>query len=149
MILALEILTVVHIACAATWFGHKLLLPRDLRDSFGKSVELAQAAVERMNRAEKIGIGSALGTLATGLAMIFTMGGFALMPVRIHIGLALAIAIFVVGGTLGRPAGIRIREAVAANDLESARSSARRLTMVFGIEQLLWTIILVLMVVKR
>jgi hypothetical protein len=57
------VLTVVHIAIAAAWFGHKLLIPGDIRRSAAAVDAQAEAFLIRLRRAERFGILTGLGTV--------------------------------------------------------------------------------------
>jgi hypothetical protein len=147
MLWLLYTVLVLHIASAAAWFGHKLLVPADLRRSLSGAA-VAEGLLSRVEAAQRLGIGSGLATLTTGLVLIHLSGGFGEMPLRIHLGLALVIVMFVLGATLARPAWNRVRAAIPDN-LGEARKSARVLAGVLIVEQVLWLAALGTMVVKR
>lgn len=143
-----DALKILHIIAISSWFGHKLLVPADIRRSLQGDPQAARDLVGRVERAARIGIGSGLVTIASGVALVLTLGGFGVMPVRIHMALALVIVMFVLGGTLARPSWSRARKAIAGGDLDGARAAADRLIIVIVVEQALWLIVLVLMVVR-
>ncbi len=142
----LTALLIAHIATTATWFGHKLLVPGDVRASLNAGVDAARLLLPRLVRAERLGIASGLATVATGVALVLDIGGFSVAPARIHIGLGLVLVMFSMGAAVARPASRHLRAAVDAADLDAAARAARHLLAVLYLEQALWLAILVLMV---
>lgn len=143
MILALRIL---HIALAAAWFGHKLLVPGDIKRSVhgGKAGE--EGLLDRMKRAERLGQLTGIGTLLSGGALLWAVGvdtvGF-----WIWVGAGLVVVAIVIGVTMGRPASQQLRDAVVRQDRVEATVAAGRVNRVLGIESLLWLGALTTMVV--
>ena len=148
MLYALYIAKMIHIVAAAVWFGHKILLPRDLRSSLQAGGDQARGLIPRIERAERLGMASGLLTLFSGFAMILLSGGFAAMPLRIYIGMSLVIVMFLLGAIIARPAWSQVKRGIETEELEASRFGARRLIRVFVIEQSLWAAVLVTMVVK-
>ena len=142
----LTLVRILHVAVAAVWFGHKLLIPADLRQSIGGGVEQARSLVVRLGRAEQLGVITGLGTLLTGLVLVFMIGP-AVVGSGIYVGLGLVLVAIAVGVTVARPASVRLREAVAVGDLEAAGSEARRVSQVLVVESVLWSAALVSMLV--
>jgi len=141
-------LKVVHFAAAATWFGHKMLIPGDCRRSVEARGDVAKALITRIERAEKVGIGSGVLTLLSGVALIFLLGGFGAMPWRIHLGLALVLVSFAVGGLGAAPGWARAKKGIEAEDWDEARAGVRRLSVAMNVEQLIWFVVLIVMVVR-
>ncbi len=100
-------LKVVHIAAAAIWLGHKILIPRDVRRSIRDPASV-QSFFSRMKRAERLGIGSGVVTLLSGVGLVQLVWGLTKAPWRIYVGLVAVLAMFVVGAVLARPAWNRI-----------------------------------------
>lgn len=140
----LLITKILHVAFAAAWFGHKLLIPRDLRQSIHNRHE-HMGLIRRVVRAERVGIVSGLGTLATGIALIVLTTGFAETPLRIWLGLAAVIAMVMVGALLGSPAWRDVRSGLEANDLPHAVSRVGPLIGALRLEGLLWILALTTM----
>lgn len=138
--------TVLHVAVAAAWFGHKLLVPADLRASVAAGPDVARRLIPRMERAERFGVATGLGTLATGLALIFLRGP-SQVRTPIWVGLGLVLAATAVGAIVARPASNRLRLAVGAGDSAAASANARTLSTVLGVESVLWVGALVTMFV--
>ncbi len=142
MVVALK---VVHVAVAAAWFGHKLLVPSDLRSSLGSQSE-AESLVARLRRAEILGIATGLGTPLTGAALVLVIGPLNVQA-TVYIGLALVIVAIAVGAVVARPASMALTETVGDGDLVAARSAAARLTSVLALESVLWSAALVTVLV--
>ena len=140
----LLIVKILHIAFAAAWFGHKILIPRDLRQSIHNRHE-NMGLTKRMTRAERLGIVSGLGTLATGFWLISLTTGFATTPLRIWLGLAAVLAMFLVGGLVGSPAWRDVKAGLADNDLPRAVSRVGALIGALRLESLLWVLALTTM----
>jgi hypothetical protein len=136
--------TVLHVAVAAAWFGHKLLIPADLRSSVAAGPETARRLVPRLERSERFGIATGLGTLATGLGLVFLRGP-AFVRTPIWVGLGLVLAATAMGAIVARPASNRLRRAIGAGDTTAAMTEAGTLSTVLGAESLLWVGALVTM----
>ena len=138
------ITNILHVTFAAAWFGHKLLIPRDLRQSIHSRHE-HMGLIQRVVRAERLGVISGLGTLVTGMALIILTSGFAQTPLRIWLGLAAVIAMFMVGALLVTPAWRDVRSGLEANDLPHAVSRVGSLIGALRLEGLLWVLALTTM----
>ena len=134
MIVALKIL---HVLAAAIWFGHKLLIPGDVRTSI-KDLSGSAMFVDRMKRAERLGIASGLVTVLSGLALTYLVWGLTGAPIRINLGLAAALGMFIVGATVARPAWRRIRSGIERGNAPSAASGIGPSTRALALENLLW-----------
>jgi hypothetical protein len=143
--LLINVVRIVHVGIAAAWFGHKLLIPADIASSLDER-EAAESLVERLHRAETLGIVTGLGTLLTGLALVVMLGPGTVSP-AIYVGLALVGVAIGVGATVARPASIALRATVAAGDLSAARLAAGRLTSVLRTEGILWSGALITMLI--
>lgn len=98
-----------------------------------------------MARAERVGIISGLGTLASGVWLVTLTTGFAETPLRIWLGLAAVLAMFLVGGLVGSPAWRDVRAGLADNDLPRAVSRVGALIGTLRLEGLLWILALTTM----
>ena len=141
----IEVVTIVHVAVAAAWFGHKLLIPRDVRVSL-REPESGKHLVGRMRRARNFGIVAGLLTLGTGVWLVMLSTGFAGAPVTIHIALGIVIVMFLVGFFLARPAWKRIEEAIDAGDTPAAVGGANSFNSALNLESLLWILALSMMI---
>lgn len=142
----LEVVTIAHIAVAAAWFGHKLLLPRDIRVSVREPATGAHL-IGRMRRAEMLGITSGVLTLGTGIWLMLLTTGFADAPVEIHIALGAVIAMFLVGFFVARPAWRNIRSAIEKGDTPGAAGGVTAFNRALGLESLLWILALTMMII--
>lgn len=143
MVLALQ---VAHIAIAAAWFGHKLLVPADIRQSVHAGQAEAEDLLRRLRRAERFGILSGAGTLVSGGALMWAVG-VETLSVWIWVGLGLVIVAIGIGATVARRASQQLRDAVGRGDRVQATVVGRQINRALGIESLLWLGALVTMVV--
>lgn len=139
-------LTIFHIAIAAAWFGHKLLIPGDIRASAGARAGEAAPFLARLKRAERLGIGTGLGTLLSGAALWWVVGFDTVGP-GVWVGSSLVVAAILIGATMGRPATRQLQRAVETGDRVEATVAGRRVNRALGIESLLWLGALTAMVV--
>lgn len=137
---------ILHIAFAAAWFGHKLLIPRDVRQSIHNPAE-SPGLIQRMARAERLGIASGFGTLLTGIGLIMLTDGFAETPLRIYVGLGAVLAMFAVGALVGSPAWRGVRGGLEADDLPRAASRMGSLIGALRLEGVLWILALTTMLI--
>jgi hypothetical protein len=137
-------LLVVHVAAAAAWFGHKLLIPGDIARSMAAGPQGAVDMVVRVGRAAPLGIGSAGLTLASGIGLL-ALGGWSATLLR-GIGIMAAILAMVLGATGGRRAWGGLADAVADDDLMTAAAFGRRFGRVVVGENLLWLAALAAMI---
>ncbi len=150
MDLVYKILLILHIACAALLFGGGIGMVRNLKRCLqaGKAAFLP-ATEDAAKRGKIMGLAS-FATLLTGLALIFTVGGFKAIPVTIHIALTLMLVAIGVSSALIRPHTMKLVKYVAAENLDSAaiEKSIKKIAMGTGILHLIWITILVLMIAK-
>lgn len=131
------VLTIAHVAIAAAWFGHKLLLPGDIRASVHAGQAEAGDLVLRLRRAARLGILTGLGTLVSGAALMWAVG-VGTVSFWIWIGLALVISALVVGVLVARPAYKRLTTAVESGDRVAATVEGRQIGRALAAESLLW-----------
>jgi hypothetical protein len=143
MIVTLEI---VHIAIAAAWFGHKLLIPGDIRRAVHSGSTESEALLGRMRRAERFGILTGLGTLLSGGALMWLVG-IDTVEIGVWVGLGLVLAALFLESLTGRPASRRLRDAVSRGDRVEATIAGGRISRILGVESLLWLGALTAMVV--
>ncbi len=136
-------LRVLHIGLAAAWFGHKLLIPADLSDSLVDQ-ERAHALIPRLARAERLGVATGVGTLASGLILAWHVG-FATVGVGVWVGLGLVLVAIGLGATMARPASAGLIAGITSKDLPAARNAATRVQQVLAAESVLWATALVAM----
>lgn len=130
-------LKILHIALAAAWFGHKLLVPGDIRASVRSSPIEATGFLDRLRRAEMLGIVTGLGTLLAGGALAYAVDA-STVGYGVWIGATLVVAAIAVGAIFARPASTRLRAAVQSGDRVLATVAGNRVNRVLGIEALLW-----------
>lgn len=137
-------LRVVHVVFAAAWFGHKLLVPGDLKTALAGGQEELVDLVPRLNRAERMGQVTGLGTLLSGLSVAAWLGFDSVEP-QVFVGLGLVVLAIAIGATIARPASNNLRSAVAGGDRTGAAVAGRQIRRVLAAESLLWAVTLVLM----
>ncbi len=143
-----SIFLLVHILAMAVWFAGGLTIAGDVRKALALGAPHLAPMVARVNAAERLGTLSGMITAISGFALIFSGGGFSAMPIRIHLGLALTIITFFVNALFTNTTWRKIAGIIERNDdLSGATLHAKRLAMFAGIEHLLRTVIIVLMVV--
>lgn len=140
----LAIATILHVLFASAWFGHKLLIPRDVRISV-RQPETVSLLIDRMARAQTLGIISGIGTLGTGLWLIDLSSGFGGVPVEIYVAGAAVLAMFVVGVGVATPAWRTIRRALEAENIPDAVAGVSRFNRAINLESLLWILALTMM----
>lgn len=138
------LLRVLHVGVAAAWFGHKLLVPKDISSTVTTGMDETRALIPRLNRAERLGQVTGIGTLFTGLGLAWYLG-FDTIAVTVWIGLGMVVLAIVIGATTARPASNRFRAAVAESDRPSAAREGRALSRVLALESLIWAVTLALM----
>lgn len=141
-----KVALILHITLAAAWFGQKLLVPRDVRNSVRNS-ETASLLVARVRRARNLGLVSGVGTLATGIWLVYLTTGFADAPIQTYVALGAVLAMFVVGAMAARPAWKQIEKAVREGDTPHAVGAAVGFGRALNLESLLWILALTMMVI--
>ena len=142
----IALLRFLHILFAAAWFGHKLLIPGDIRRSTGSGGSTDDGFLHRLARAERLGIISGLGTVLFGGALAFEIG-IDTVDIGVWIGTVLAVAAIGVGAIAGRPVVERLRTAVNNGQRTDAAAAGAQLNRILGAESLLWVGALAAMVI--
>ena len=142
-------LRLFHILFMATWFGAMLFAPGDAKRAIAAGPEHLSLLRDRMRRAGRVSSTSAFLTVASGVALIFSMGGMGAVPVPIHIGLLGGIIGWVLTGVFSytwKQIDAGIESGTSAQDLAPL---AKRLSMIAGMFHLSWLGTLVLMVYRN
>jgi hypothetical protein len=145
MVFAYQILLILHVVAMATWFGVGLSQPRRARAALSGPADTAKVVLASITREVRIIGAAAATTILSGLALIFVRGGFAAMPPRIHIGLALALVAALVGGLGAGRTFAKINTMLETRPPSEALPLAKKLSAYAGVFQLLWLVVLVLM----
>lgn len=130
-------LKILHIALAAAWFGHKLLVPGDIKASVRLDRSEVTAFLDRLKRAERIGIATGVGTLLAGSGLAFAVDAET-VSTGVWIGATLVVVALAVGAALGAPSSRRLRAAVTAGDRVAATVAGQRMSRILALESLLW-----------
>ena len=136
----------LHIAVAAAWFGHKLLVPGDIKAALASGQGESNDLVPRLNRAERLGQLTGVGTVLTGLLLAWFVG-FDTVAATTYFGLGLVVLAILIGATIARPASNALRSAISNEDRAGAALAGRQIRRVLAIEGLLWSATLVTMLV--
>jgi hypothetical protein len=137
-------LKIAHILSMAVWFGGGVGVATDLKRSLPLGSEHWSTAKERTNGNARRTIAAGMSTLLTGIGLILAAGGFAHVSPRIHAGLALTLATFVVGASVVQPAWTKLTKEPLPPDADRL---VARMAWGFRVELLLKLVVLVLMVV--
>ena len=140
------LLRIVHIAAMGTWFGVSLLAAGDLRRTLAAGPAHVDLLLARFAAISRVASAAGWTTVLSGLALIFSLGGFGKVPHAIHAGLLLALVLVGLGiatGMQGQKAALALK---AGADPGPAR---KRAGMFGGIAHLLWFVILCLMVLTK
>ncbi|HWB89953.1 MAG TPA: hypothetical protein VG872_12205 [Acidimicrobiia bacterium] len=130
-------LTILHIAIAAAWFGHKLLIPGDIRRSAGAGQDEALALLRRLRRAERLGRLTGLGTVVSGGLLAWVVG-IGKVGVATWVGAGLVVVAIAIGAVIARPAMKTLVAAAESGDRIAASVAGAQIGRVLGIESLLW-----------
>lgn len=139
------LLLVLHIAAASVWFGHKLAVPADILGSLSAGDDTARLMVGRMRAVARLGIGSAVVTILTGVGLLAVAGWTA--SVVLGLGIMAAIGAVAVGALVARQAWNGLEAAVAVGDRATAAAFGRRFGRALALEAGLWLAALWAMVV--
>ena len=145
-VLLLVLLVVLHVAFAAVWFGNRLGLPADMRETIHAMEEPEQGLVRRIRRSAGLDRTGMAGVLVTGGLLIYRIGP-AEVDVTTWAGAATALAMIGVTFLLTRPARKELRSALLAGQRPEAVAAAKRVTGALNLEAFLWVIALVLMLI--
>lgn len=144
------ILLVVHVTAAALLLGAPVGVARTIKSSLDSSKSAFESAARDGARRAAIASGGSLIVLLTGIALIFTVGGFARAPINFHMALGIMLVALVVSAVIVRPMGTKLVDLAKAEtiDKDAARSLIKRQAMGVGILHLLWLSMLTLMFVR-
>lgn len=130
-------LKILHIALAAAWFGHKLLVPGDIKASVKAGHDVAVPFIARMRRAERVGQVTGIGTLLAGIGLAFAVDA-STVGYGVWVGATLVVMAIAVGAIFARPVSKRLLQASLDGDRVAATVAGGRLTRILGVESLLW-----------
>ena len=145
----------LHFLFMALWIGVSMSMPGDVKRSFADGVpgkrELELLA-GRGRLAGTISTVGGVGTLVTGLAMIFMLGGFGKVSIAIHISLLLAIFLAILGGGFIGGTWNKILAKLGPDGTGATREEIEPMLKRFRIYSMLfktvWLVILFLMVFR-
>lgn len=145
----------LHFVFMAMWIGVAMSMPGDVKRSFADGVPGQRELELLAGRGRLAGVVSTVGgvgTILTGLAMIFLLGGFGSVSAAIHIGLLLAILLAVVGGVLIGGTWNKLMTKLQSGGSNVTREQVEPLLRRYRIYSMLfktgWLVILFLMVFR-
>lgn len=142
-------LKLVHVACAAIWFGASWLAGADVRRTLELGRPHADFLPERIRRLERLAIPSGVLTLLTGVALAIWIYGLREVPRRLYVILGLTVATMVVGALLVSPMWRRVAAVIEkGQDLAMARAPARWFACSLWLEHVLRLSALALVVAR-
>jgi hypothetical protein len=98
------IIRAVHLAAMAIWLGGPIVATVDIKRAQSLGTKHIFALAGRMRRLTPLMIIAGLVTVVSGLGLMAEAGGWAHMPNRLQLGLALTVSTFFIGGTVIAPA---------------------------------------------
>lgn len=141
-------LRLAHLMSAAVWFAATLTTASDVRRSLDQGGTAARGMLDRVKRTLALSSGAGTLALATGLGLIFVLGGFKHVPVRIHAGFGLSLVALALEASLLGSAFRRVAEGVTEDKLDDARAGAKQMAAFTGVLHLLRTAVFVVMVLR-
>jgi putative copper export protein len=136
-----QVLLIVHVACAALWFGSTLFIGRRVRNTFEFDARARLVSYKQLARESRVFTAASTLVFLTGLAQAATIG-FAHLSPRYHAAIALALI------WVGLDHGIirRALKMLAQIDPPASPKKLHQLLVrTLGIQHLLFTVSLVLM----
>lgn len=145
---AYQALLIVHVMAAMFWFGVTASIPRRIREAIRAETDGTLLALRSIAGQGKSVVGAGAVVLLTGISLAL-LHGFPkvspLLPVRFHVALLLTLIWFAIGALLTRPAiGTLTKTAAEALGPDAIRLQ-KRISMLVGIQHLLFTVITILM----
>lgn len=142
-----QLVLILHVMLAMTWFGSTLTLPRTLRQIAACDPDCAKAQIPGLQRSGMLAAGAGFLVTLTGvgLALMFP-GGFGVLPVRYHIALGITLAWNILGAAAVGPTLMKFAEAVNGSaSQDTLKPLVKQASMLGGIMHMLFSIVLVLM----
>lgn len=146
--IVMSVVRIVHFLAMAVWFATPLMISGDLKRTVARGKPHTDTVVARAERTLFIATLGAFGTIASGLAMLFMLGGFKAMPPRIHAGFGLALVTLGIEFFVLKPALGRVDEQLTSDTTKDLKPALARVSMLSGITHTLKLVILVLMALK-
>jgi hypothetical protein len=141
-----HLFVMLHVLCAAGWFGLALPLAGQARRAAAEPPQAAGPLLDLGARTVRLMTIFLVLTLLFALGGFFLGGGFAVYGPPYHTSLLLILVLLGVQLGLIRPGWQKLQAAVGSGDADAAR---KRVAMGVGVGHLLWLIILVLMYWNR
>jgi hypothetical protein len=129
------------------WFGAASSVPRRAREALVAERELARALGASLARSLGPLAVAAILTFLSGAALaLLRPGGFASLPTRFHAGLLLSVVWLMVGAHGTRRNVRMLLDALAGEaPLDAMQGLGKRITILAGVEKVLFSVVTVLM----
>jgi hypothetical protein len=129
------------------WFGAASSVPRRAREALVAERELARALGASLARSLGPLAVAAILTFLSGAALaLLRPGGFASLPTRFHAGLLLSVVWLMVGAHGTRRNVRMLLDALAGEALlDAMQGLGKRITILAGVEKVLFSVVTVLM----
>jgi putative copper export protein len=140
----LQVLLIVHVACAATWFGSTLFIGRRLRNATEFDARARLVCHKQLARESRVFTAASTLVFLTGLGMALQIGFSHLSP-RYHAALLLTLI------WVGLDHGIvrrSLKALATVEPLDSPKKLRKLLAGTLGVQHLLFSVSLVLMLWK-
>lgn len=139
-----NVVVILHILLVAVWLASGLGLGGRLKRAHAKGGLALAAAVDEAARARVLALVGSLGTLFSGVGLIFVQyQGFKGLPVGFHLALGLVLLGLIVEFALVGPAVKAVREGPAG------LAAAKRVAAGTGVIHLIWMVSLAFMIIKK
>lgn len=143
-----QVLLIIHVMSAMYWFGTAAFLPRGIREALQAGTGEAGAMIRSVAGQSSATVRSGAVVLLTGI-LLAVLRGFPkvspMLPVRFHVALLLSLIWFGIGALLVRPAMASLVDATCGAAAGEATRLRKRISMLTGIQHLLFTVTTVLM----
>src|SRR5262245_42595305 len=114
----------------AIWIGGSAIAAIGMDRSFELGQQHALEAVKRIKKMMIVWVAGAFATFISGMVLVFAGGGFSAMPMRIIVGIVLAVVIFLVGVAFTTPVLTRLDLHLTSNgDMPTATALLGRFHM--------------------
>jgi hypothetical protein len=121
------ILTALHIAFAAVWFGNRIGLTSDISETIHDMDGPAEGLIRRMVRSARFDWMAAAGVFVTGALLVVRIGPGD-VGVSVWLGAAAALALVVVTLLLTRPARKDLKDALAGGLRPEAVAAVKKVS---------------------
>lgn len=138
-----------HLLFMGLWVGSVMWLGGDVRRSVDAGGEHRALLADRVLRALRFMHICAGVTIASGFALVLELGGFANVPLPIHVGMGFAGLLAMLGGGALHGAWHGVLDRWTAGEMEATYRAVRRLGATASVFKTGWLVVFVLMVFRN